>query len=57
VALKHRIDELYTASPFYGSRRIAAVLQREGVSVNRKAVQRHMPRDGHRRCRTGAAPE
>ncbi len=37
VALKHRIDELYTAHPFYGSRRIAALL-----GVNRKAVQRHM---------------
>lgn len=37
VALKHRIDELYTAHPFYGSRKIAAVLQR-----NRKAIQRHM---------------
>ena len=42
VALKHHIDRLYTASPFYGSRRIAAVLQREGMSINRKAVQRHM---------------
>jgi len=42
VALKHHIDRLYTASPFYGSRRIAAALQREGMSINRKAVQRHM---------------
>ena len=42
VALKHRIDELYTEYPFYGSRRMAAVLRREGVVVNRKAVQRHM---------------
>lgn len=46
VALKHRIDELYTASPFYGSRRITAVLQREGLLVNRKAVQRHMQEMG-----------
>ncbi len=37
VALKHRIDELYTAHPFYGSRRIAVLLHR-----NRKAIQRHM---------------
>lgn len=37
VALKHRIDELYTAHPFYGSRKIAALLE-----VNRKAIQRHM---------------
>ncbi len=37
VALKHRIDEVYTAHPFYGSRKIAALLR-----VNRKAIQRHM---------------
>jgi putative transposase len=42
VALKHRIDELYTAYPFYGSRRITAQLRREGEVINRKAVQRHM---------------
>ncbi len=42
VALKHRIDELYTRHPFYGSRRITACLQREELVVNRKAVQRHM---------------
>src|SRR5258708_38643476 len=42
VALKHRIDELYTRWPFYGSRKITAQLQQEGVEVNRKAVQRHM---------------
>lgn len=42
VALKRRIDELYTESPFYGSRRITACLRREGHLVNRKQVQRHM---------------
>lgn len=42
VALKHRIDELYTLRPFYGSRRITAALRREGWRLNRKAVQRHM---------------
>lgn len=42
VALKHRIDEIYTAWPFYGSRRITAHLRREGRMINRKAVQRHM---------------
>jgi len=42
VALKHRIDEIYTDYPFYGSRRITAQLRREGRTVNRKAVQRHM---------------
>lgn len=39
--LKRRIDELYTAYPFYGSRKITAVLRAE-MTVNRKAVQRHM---------------
>jgi putative transposase len=42
VRLRHRIDEIYTQWPFYGSRRIAAVLRREGLVVNRKAVQRLM---------------
>lgn len=42
LAIKRRIDELYTACPFYGSRRISAVLKAEGLIVNRKAVQRHM---------------
>lgn len=42
MALKHRIDALYTQYPFSGSRRITAQLRREGVDVNRKAVQRHM---------------
>jgi putative transposase len=42
IAIKHRIDELYTDYPFYGSRRIAEQMKREGVVINRKAVQRHM---------------
>lgn len=42
LALKRRIDELYTAHPFYGVRRITAQLQREGGAVNHKAVARHM---------------
>ena len=42
VAIKHRIDELYTEYPFYGSRRMAAAMRREGTLINRKAVQRHM---------------
>ena len=36
------MDELYLASPFYGSRRMVAVLRREGLVVNRKRVQRLM---------------
>lgn len=42
IALKHRIDAIFTECPFYGSRRITAELRREGMVVNRKAVQRHM---------------
>ncbi len=42
IAIKHRIDEIYTQSPFYGSRKIEAQLRREGVVINRKTVQRHM---------------
>jgi len=39
-------DEIYTAWPFYGSRRIHEQLGREGQVVNRKAVQRHMQEMG-----------
>jgi len=42
VRLKHRIDEIYTQCPFYGSRKIAAQLQREGLGLNRKTVARYM---------------
>ncbi len=42
IALKHRIDEIYTARPFYGSRRITAQLQHEGHLVNRKRIQGYM---------------
>jgi putative transposase len=41
VAIKHRIDALYTAHPFYGSRKITALLTPEW-RVNRKRVQRYM---------------
>ncbi len=42
IKLKHRIDEIYTRHPFYGSRRIRAILDREGWHINRKRVQRCM---------------
>src|SRR5271170_5007575 len=42
LAVMRRMDELYLAHPFYGSRRMAAVLRREGWSVNRKRVRRLM---------------
>lgn len=42
LALKRRIDEIYTARPFYGVRRITAQLRREGRAVNHKTVARQM---------------
>ena len=53
VAIKHRIDELYTAHPFYGSRKLTVLLHPEFGAINRKRVQRGCPlghaRDGHSR--------
>ena len=51
IDLKHRIDEIYTAHPVYGSRRIKTVLRREGYLyqgrlVGRKLVQRCMQEMG-----------
>jgi putative transposase len=42
LTLMRRIDELYTDHPFYGSRRMAAVLRREGHLINRKRASRLM---------------
>jgi putative transposase len=42
LRLMRRIDEQYTACPFYGSRRMAAWLVEQGEEVNRKRVQRLM---------------
>lgn len=42
LALMQRIDAIYTAYPFYGSRKIVAALNREGRPVNRKRIQRLM---------------
>jgi putative transposase len=40
LAVMRRMDELYLASPFYGSRRMVAILRREGFVINRKRVRR-----------------
>ena len=40
LALMRRLDELNLKHPFYGSRRLTALLQREGQLVNRKRVAR-----------------
>jgi putative transposase len=42
VAIKHRIDEIYTRWPFYGSRRITVVLNQEEIAVSRPTVQHYM---------------
>jgi putative transposase len=41
-ALMRRIDALFTAWPFLGSRRMTAMLRAEGLKVNRKRVRRLM---------------
>ncbi len=52
VAIKHRIDEIYTCWPFYGSRRITVVLNQEEIAVSRQTVQRYM----REMCISGIAP-
>jgi putative transposase len=42
IASKRRIDEIYTQHPIYGSRRMTAVLVREGWSISRPTVQGYM---------------
>jgi putative transposase len=42
LILMRRIDELFTAHPFYGSRRMRLQLRSEGHGINRKRVQRLM---------------
>ena len=36
LALMRRLDELHLEHPVYGSRRLTALLQREGQAVNRR---------------------
>jgi putative transposase len=48
LLIQRRIDETYTASPFYGIRKITAQLHAEGLPVNHKAVARHMQSMGLR---------
>ena len=38
--LLNRLDEQYTRTPFYGSRRMTAWLRQEGYGVNAKRVRR-----------------
>jgi putative transposase len=42
LAIKRRIDEVYTATPFYGSRRITVTLRPEFDDLSRPTVQAYM---------------
>jgi putative transposase len=42
LALMRLLDEQYTRTPFYGSRRMVAWLETQGLEVNRKRVSRLM---------------
>ena len=42
LSVMRRLDELHLKLPFYGSRKLALELRGEGVSINRKRVQRLM---------------
>jgi putative transposase len=46
LALTRRIDELFTAWPFLGSRRLTTLMRSEGHALNRKRVQRLMRKMG-----------
>ena len=46
LGLMRRLDELFTAWPVLGSRRMAAMLRGQGLSINRKRVQRLMRKTG-----------
>lgn len=52
IAIKHRIDEIYTRRPIYGSRRMTAVLCGEGWTISRPTVQNYM----REMCIAGIAP-
>ena len=43
IAIKHRIDVIYTDYPFYGSRRVQATLNHDDqIAISRQRVQRYM---------------
>lgn len=46
LALMRRIDELFTAWPFLGSRRMTTMLRANGHAINRKRVRRLMRKMG-----------
>lgn len=46
LALMHRLDELFTAYPFLGYRKLTVMLRREGHNVNHKRVRRLLRKMG-----------
>jgi putative transposase len=46
LVVMRRLDKLFTAWPFLGSRRLAQMLREEGFAINRKRVQRLMRKMG-----------
>ncbi len=46
LVLMRFIDEHYTKTPFYGARKIRAVLQRQGYGIGRKRVRKLMRQMG-----------
>ena len=46
IAIKHLIDEWYTAMPFLGSRKFTEMLRKRGYPVNRKRIQRYLQEMG-----------
>ena len=45
-ALMRRLDDMFMSWPFFGSRRVAAMLRAERYSINHKRVQRLVRRMG-----------
>jgi len=44
--IMHKIDEIYTRCPFYGSRRICMELKKESIEIGRRKVQTLMGKMG-----------
>lgn len=42
IRAKHRIDEIHTDSPTWGSRQISKTLKREGIKIGRRKTKRYM---------------
>ena len=42
IMVKHKIDEIHTESPSWGSRQISKTLQRQGICIGRRKTRRYM---------------